>query len=303
MKKTILSALLFLALISPAWASDKIKITATTSTLASLASEITGNTAEIYYIASPNQNIHFINPTPKDVLKVRRADVFIHGGLDLEAWRGPLLDAAGRREFMGEDPSRAIDVSRGIRLKNIPDSLSRIQGDVHAYGNPHYWLDPENGRIIARNIAEGLSRMYPDKRNLFQTNLTAFDEKLKVKIQEWANRLARYRGEGVVVYHDSWPYFLDRFQLSGAGYLEPKPGIPPSPKHLKELAETMKEKHIKVIVREIYQENRAPKKLAAESGAIVVKLPSEAGQTGGSYFSLIDEDVQKLEEALKAGAP
>jgi hypothetical protein len=129
--------------------------------------------ADIYFVSSPKRDIHFFSPTPKDVLKVKKADVFIHGGLDLEMWRGPLLDAAGKREFINGE--RTIDVSQGIALLEIPTSLSRVQGDIHAFGNTHYWLDPRNGKIIANNIAEGLARIDPEEADFFKKNARDFN--------------------------------------------------------------------------------------------------------------------------------
>src|SRR3990167_8964483 len=140
------------------FAADKIRIVTTTSTIADLTRQVVGEKADIHYVAPPRQNIHFISPTPKDMLKVKKADVFIHGGLDLEAWRDPLLQAAGNMAFLGNGKA-AIDASRGIQLLEIPQSLSRIEGDIHIYGNPHYWTDPENALIMADNIVSGLSAL------------------------------------------------------------------------------------------------------------------------------------------------
>src|SRR3989338_6926999 len=164
MKRGLAPLVLLTLLLSspvPLRAGKEIRIVATTTALANLAAEITGDKADIYSIASPRQNLHFIAPTPKDVLKVKKADVFIHIGLDLEAWRPPLVDAAGRPDFICPRGSRQIDASRGVALLEIPVTLSRTEGDIHAYGNPHYWLDPDNGKTAARNIAEGLARLYP----------------------------------------------------------------------------------------------------------------------------------------------
>lgn len=298
--KKILFVLFSLCLAAaPAWAADKIRIAATTSTFAAIAGEIAGDQADLYYVASPNQNIHFISPTPKDILKIKRAEIFIHGGLDLEAWRAPLLDAVGRTDFLGPDAPKAIDVSKGIELKEIPGSLSRAQGDIHAYGNPHYWLDPVNAKIIAKNITEGLSRNFPDRAALFQSRLEAFDKKIDEKMKDWQARLAPYQGENVVVYHNSWVYFTARFHLTEAAFLEPKPGIPPSPKHLQEVIQTMKERKVKAVIKEIFQESRTPKNAAQAAGAEVVTLLSEAGQAHGDYAAMIEENIKKLEGVFK----
>lgn len=304
MKKIIAFASVLLLVSASAWASDKIRVATTTSTFAGIAGEIAGDRAEIYYVASPKQDVHFITPTPKDVLKVRRADVFIHGGMDLELWRDPLLNAAGRREFMGDHAERAIDVSHGIAFKEIPQgTLSRIHGDVHAFGNPHYWMDPENARIIAKNIEEGLANLYPADAEFFAANLKTFDQKIRIKLENWQARLAPFQGSNIVTYHNAWPYFTDRFGLTTAAFLEPKPGIPPTPKHLHEVMRIMRDRNVRVVVKQIFQEGRSPKKMAAETDAEVLTLAQESGETGGSYTDMIENNVRLLEQAFKSKNP
>ena len=288
----------FLSQPRPLFAADKIKIVTTTSTFASIAKSITGEKAEIYAIASPNRDIHFISPTPRDIMKLKKADVFVHAGLDLEAWRVPLLDAVGRLDLMGLHGERQMDLSKGISLLEIPSSLSRAQGDIHAFGNPHYWLNPLNGKIMAQNIVDGLAGLYPQDAELFKKNLQEFNVKMDAKLKEWQEQLAPFQGAPVVVYHNSWPYFIERFGLLTLGYVEPKPGIPPSPRHIQDLIRRMKEKGCKVIIKEIFHESRAPKKIAKETGTVVVTLATEAGETQGDYFALFDEDIRQLVEAL-----
>lgn len=282
------------------YAENKIKIAATTTTLASICGEITGERAEIYSIASPNRDIHFYAPTPKDVLKVKKADVFVHMGLDLEMWRDPLLVAAGNPRFLGGGDA-SIDASRGISLLEIPTSLSRAQGDIHLYGNPHYWLDPENAKIMARNIAEGLSQVFPEDSGVFMKNAETFTRKIDEKMKDWETRLVRYRGAPVVTYHNSWPYFAQRFGLVGVGHVEPKPGIPPSPKHIADLIRLMKEKGVKIIIKESFQESQTPKKIARETSARVLTLASAVGETRetSDYVSMIEHDIQLLQKALE----
>lgn len=283
------------------YAAGKIRITATTSTFANIASEVAGEKAEIYAVASPKRDIHYISPTPKDVMKVRKADVFIHGGLDLETWRGPLLDAAGKPELMWPAGQRQIDVSAGIELLGIPASLSRIEGDIHAYGNPHYWTDPENAKIIARNIAEGLARLYPADADYFRSNEKAFSERLGQKIQEWQELLAPYAGQKVLTYHRSWPYFLKRFGLVNAGEIQPKPGIPPTARHLSEIKRMMKEDHVKIIIKENYFESHTPKKIAQDTGAVVLDFVQSVGENAEvpDYEAMTDFNVRRLATAFQ----
>lgn len=295
---------------------NKIKIVATTTTLASLAWEIAGGRGEIHAIASPRQNIHFYQPTPKDVVKVKRADVLIHSGFDLELWRDPLLVAAGNSKFLpltlpsptegerakgeGAVGSSSIDASHGIDPLEVPSTLSRSEGDIHRFGNPHYWMDPENAKQPVRNIAEGLSRLFPDSREEFQKNADDLVQRIDAKIRDWEKRLGPFRGTRIVTYHRNWSYFAKRFGFEVAGELEPKPGIPPTPKHLAALESLMKEKGVRLVIKESYQEGRTPKKVADEAGAKVLTLSQSVGETkeGRDYISMMEENVRKIEEAL-----
>ena len=302
-KKIYLMGFLFLSLAAGSenlFAVEKIKIVTTTSTFASITQAIAGEKAEIYYVASSKRDIHFISPTPKDVLKLKKANVFIHGGLDLETWRGPLIDASGRHDFMIPD-GRAIDVSQGIPLLEIPTSLSRAQGDIHAFGNPHYWLDPANGKIIARNIAEGLGILYPEDAEFFRKNAESFSASLDQEMEEWKRRMLPFQGKPVITYHNSWPYFINRFGLVVAGYLEPKPGIPPTPKHIQELVRIMKEKNVPIVIKEAFQENKTSQKLAKETQAAVLDLVTspEANKQVPDYFSMFDYNIRQFESISK----
>lgn len=268
--------------------------------MANIAGEIGQDKIRVTSIASPKQNIHHYAPTPKDVLKVKRADVLIHEGLDLEAWRQPLLDAAGNSRFLG-DGKYSIDVSWGIPLLEIPTTLSRAEGDIHAFGNPHYIGDPENVKIIALNIAEGLAEVEPENADFFRGNATVFNQKLDAKIKDWEARMAGFQGATVVTYHRSWSYFVKRFNLSVIGEVEPKPGIPPTAKHLAGLIQQIRDKKAKVIIKEPFEETRTPKKIAEETGAQVVTLSQSVGEPKESkdYISLMEQNISSLETALK----
>ncbi len=298
---------LFFALVlglSPAFSgvlfgAEKLNVVATTTTLASIAGEVAQDKILIQAIASPKQNIHHYAPTPKDVFRVKRADVFIHEGLDLEAWRQPLLDAAGNRKFLGEG-KHSIDVSRGIPLLEIPATLSRADGDIHVFGNPHYIGDPENAKIIASNIAEGLANIDPENSDFYRKNAVSFNERLDAKIKDWEARLAGFQGAPVVTYHRSWSYFLKRFNLSVIGEVEPKPGIPPTAKHLAGLIQQIRDKRAQVVIKEHFEENRTPKKIAEETGIRVVNLSQAVGEPENAkdYLSLMEQNISLLEDAL-----
>ena len=279
--------------------AEKLDVVATTTTLASIAREVAQDKIRLQAIASPKQNIHHYAPTPKDVFRVKRADVFIHEGLDLEAWRQPLLDAAGNPRFLG-DGKYSIDVSRGISLLEIPTTLSRADGDIHAFGNPHYIGDPKNAKIIALNIAEGLASVDPEKADFYRKNAVSFNERLDAKIKDWEARMTGFQGAPVVTYHRSWSYFVKRFGLSVIGEVEPKPGIPPTAKHLAGLIRQIKDKSAKVVIKEYFEENRTPKKISEETGARIINLSQAVGEPENAkdYLSLMEQNISLLEEAL-----
>lgn len=283
------------------FAADKIRVVTTTSTLAAMARTLLGNIpADIYFVASPTQNIHFIQPTPKDVLKVKKAEVLIHQGLDLEAWREPLLIAAGNPLFLGQRKN-AIDVSEGISLLEIPTSLSRIEGDIHLYGNPHYTVDPENAKIMMTNIANGFSRLFPESANDFGQRKEAWISKLDQKINDWTARMSSFKNAPIVTYHRSWSYFAKRFHLDIVGELEPKPGIPPTPRHLSNLMILIKEKNVRAVIKETFNDSSPAEKIAKANGAKVVTLFQYVGESKENvdYISMTEHNIQEIEGALK----
>ncbi len=299
-KRIAVWGLLAFIFCSPAQAASKIRVVASMSNLADFTRTVAGPSAEVYTVANPGRDIHFIQPTPRDVLKVKKANVFVHPGLDLEAWRGPLLDAAGNAKFMGNGPG-AIDASAGITLLEIPSSVSRLEGDIHLFGNPHYWTDPENAKIMVQNVEQGLARLYPEDAGTFKANADKLNAQIDAKLVEWKRRLAPYAGTALVTYHNSWPYFARCFGFEIAGNVEPKPGIPPTARHLHELVNLMKGKKVRLVIKETYQESRAAEKVAREAGVPLVTLYQFAGQgKTATYLEMMEKNVAMVEENLRA---
>lgn len=301
MKKWI--SLIILALIfSPynSFASEKIRVVTTTTTLESLVREIAGDKVSIHHIASPIRDIHHIQPNPKDLMLLKKAKVFVHQGLDLEAWRDAMLVAAGNPLFLKKDEG-SIDASEGVSLLEVPTTFSRTEGDIHAFGNPHYAIDPDNAKIMAKNIAEGFSKLYPDDSNYFKQNLEQFNRKMDQKMKEWESEMVPFKGVPVVTYHKSWIYFTGRFGLDIVGEVEPKPGIPPTGKHIAELERIMKAQNVKIIIIEPFQETATPRKVSKDTGAHVLTLIQDvkANKEANDYFSLIDYDIHQIVQALK----
>ena len=277
-----------------------LRVVATLSTFAELVKQIGGDAVEVSYVAPPRFNPHFIEPRPSDVMKVKKADLLVHGGLDLEAWRGPLLDAAGNPRVFPGQPGE-LDLSRGIALLEIPDQpLSRVMEDIHLYGNPHYWTNPENARIMAQAICDRLCEADPAHEPAFRRRLQTFLARLDRKIPEWRAAVAPYRGQEVVAYHNEWPYFAQFVGLKVEQFLEPKPGIPPTPRHLEFLEQYLTTRGIRAIIQPSYQPAASSQVLAQRTGATVVILAQNVGELPGTedYFSWVDDNIRRLVEAL-----
>lgn len=289
----ILLPLLFLA--RPAAAA--LNVVATTEDLASIASEVGGKRVKVRAIAKGYQDPHFIDAKPSYLLALKRADLFLQIGLELEsAWAPSLLTGARNRKILPGSPG-FLDASSGCRiLERAAAGTDRSAGDVHPEGNPHYWLDPANGRIIAENIAGRLARLDPNNAAEYAENLQSFKDRLARKQSQWAKTAERLKGLQVVTYHNSWPNFAERFGLTVADFIEPKPGIPASPAHVRGLIERMRREKIRVILIEPYFDSKLPEKIAAQTGAKLLVIPPSVGadKDVASYFSLFDNALSKL---------
>ncbi len=302
-RRRIFNALVFLFLLGTgrlAGAEPALRVVATLSTFADLTKQIGGDRVEVAHIASPRFNPHFIEPRPSDVLKVKKADLFVHAGLDLEVWRGPLIDAAGNPRVFPGQPGE-LDLSKGVRLLEIPTGpVSRLEGDIHLFGNPHYWTDPENGRIMARTIAEKLAEVDPAHAEEYRQRLAAFLIRLDGKITEWRQLSSGLRGKEVIAYHNQWPYLARFTGIKVEQFLEPKPGVPPSPKHLGFLEQYMKERGIQAIIQPTYFSKNSSEALARRVGGKVVILCENVGELpeASDYIVFIDYNVRQLIQVL-----
>ena len=298
MKKLSFAAYLVLA---PCLAQAKLNVVATTPDFGSIAREIGGDKVEVTTLAKPTEDPHFVDAKPSFVVKLNHADALVEGGAELEiGWLPPLLEGSRNRKLETGAPGRILS-SQGIQLVEVPATLDRSKGDIHAAGNPHYMTDPANARIAAQHIAEALSSLDPKSAATYQANLKRFTDQLDAKLAEWEKLLAPYKGQEVVAYHDSWPYFARRFGLNIDMFLEPKPGIPPTPAHLAEVILKMKEDHIHVIIVEPYQNRRTAETVARDTGATVVdvtQFPGGVKGTESGYIQMMDYMVSSLARAL-----
>lgn len=299
-----LSVLLpLLAWSMPASAETPLKITTTLSTYADIAKAVGGDLVEVKYVASPRFNPHFIEPKPSDVLKVKNADLFIHSGLDLEAWRGPLIDAAARADIR-QGGEHQLDLSAGIKILEVPDhQVSRAEGDIHLFGNPHYWLDPRNGRIIAQEIAAKLTSIDPGHKDIYEKNLAEFTGRLDSKMDQWTEKLSKIHGREFIGYHNEWIYLMTFAGVGMKQFLEPKPGIPPTPKQIEFISGYIKANKIGGIVQAGFNPAEAAESISASTGVPVLVLFQNVGESteASDYITMIDHNISKLAEAADHG--
>jgi zinc/manganese transport system substrate-binding protein len=302
MKK--LPILLMTLLVAPVFgnrAVAKVRIVSTLQDFSSISQSIGGDLVQADALAKGYQDPHFVDAKPSFILELSRADLLIVAGLELEiGYLPPLIDQSRNQKIHPGNPGY-LDVSTGCDILERPTTqVTRAMGDVHPYGNPHFWTDPGNGRIIARSIAAKLSELDPGNQATYAKNLAAFEAKLTEKDKEWLEKMAPFAGAKVVTFHRSWPNFAKHFKLDVVGEIEPKPGIPPSPTHTLEIINLIGTDKVKAILVEPYFDLKTPKYIAEKTGAgVVVAYPSVGGVPEiKDYFDLFDYDIKALVKAL-----
>jgi ABC-type Zn uptake system ZnuABC Zn-binding protein ZnuA len=299
------SPLIILLLMSvSAVAGGKLNVVTTLTDFADIAKQIGGDKVETFAIAKGYQDPHFVDPKPSYIIKLQKADLFVHGGMDLESgWVPPLLEGARNANILPGARGN-LDASQGMRLLEVPSgdpAQLRAQGDIHIYGNPHYWLDPVRGKQIAQNICAALSRLQPQDEAYFKSNLEAFTKKVDAKVAEWQALMQPYNGVKIVAFHNSWPYFDERFGFDVVAFIEPKPGIPPSPKHLAAIIDQMNQNGVKVIIVEPYYSKDPCNLVASKTGAKVIELATAVDGVPEvkSYLDVFDYNLKKLVAAFQ----
>jgi zinc/manganese transport system substrate-binding protein len=299
----LIVALVTLMLAIAPGAARKLRVVATTNDLKWAVEQIGGKNVEVVALMHPLQNPHTVQPRPSFIVQLNRADLLVRIGLDYEeTWLPPLVEESRnpkiRRGGVGD-----VDASIGIPLLEIPQGrVTREQGEVHIFGNPHYCLDPENMKIIARNIAEGLKRVDPSNADEYDGNLKRLERLMDDLLDETLKLAAPLRGEKFVAYHTTWSYLANRYGFRIIGYLEPKPGIPPSASHLADLIVRMRQEKVKVIIKEPFYENRIPNMVAQRTGAKVVEIcPTVGGEPDTeTYPKLLRRILTKLVNAVQS---
>jgi zinc/manganese transport system substrate-binding protein len=300
MKLKIIFILLF-CIGASAVNAKKIIVVTTTSDLKSITEFIGADKVEVSSIATGFQNPHFVDPKPSYIIKLSKADVFVTVGLDLETGWSPQLLSSSRNPKIQRGSNGYVDASIGVTLLQVPSSINRGEGDIHIYGNPHYWLDPINGKQIAKNICDGLEKISPENKSIFEANLKAFDTKIDLKLKEWTMKMAPYKGAKLIAYHNEWCYFEQRFGLTIVDFMEPKPGIPPTPTQLVKIISEVKSNAIKVIISSPYFTTSSSDVVSKQTGAKTIVLGTSVGAFDGikDYFDLFDYNIDKLIQGLK----
>jgi|TARA_B100001971_G_scaffold49983_1_gene45235 ABC-type Zn uptake system ZnuABC Zn-binding protein ZnuA len=270
-------------------------VVTSTTDLADIVKTIGGDRVTVTSIARGNQDPHYVEVLPSYMIKVRKADLYFMVGMELDLWAQQIIDGSRNRKIV------VVDCSMEINKMEIPTgTVDASMGDIHRFGNPHYWLDPQNGKRIASLIAQKLSNAAPKSSELFYQNLDAFNLQLDNAIIDWEKRFVNLRGKKLIYYHNSWPYFSNRFGLDTVGFLEPKPGITPSPSKLNQIIQLIETETIQVIASETYFSDRAPKFIASKTGVKTVQLAQSVGALTGadSYINLFETNLNLLIKAF-----
>ena len=288
--KKVIPALLSVLFIN---LNAEVKVVTTTTVIYDVVRQIGGDQISVDYICRGDQDPHFLEVLPSYMLKIRKADIMFQNGLGLELWAQKLIDGSRNSGLL------LVDLSKNIPVKGLPTGkIDASRGDIHPFGNPHYWLDPENVKIIASEILDVLITQDPDHQSFFQSNCNRFLSDLEKKIKQWDDQLAAVKGQRIIVYHDSWLYFADHFGIQVSDFIEPKPGIPPTPSHNAELIRLISGSNIRIILMENYYSDSSPNQISEATGTKVVKVPVYVFgmEDVDSYLALMEYIVSKIAE-------
>ncbi len=284
----------------PAWAA--LNVVTTTEGLASLTREVGGDRVQVESLSRGIQDPHFVDPNPTLAVKLRRADLLVDVGLDLEiGWLPPLVNQSRNAEIQ-PNGRRRLTAASAVQVLEIPTGpVDRSLGDLHPAGNPHFLSDPRRALQVAKAIAARLGELDPAGAAGYQANLEAFSKRLAQAEARWDAELAPFKGRPVVSRHRTLTYFLDWAGFKLAEVLEPKPGIPPTPSHLADVVGVVKRDGVKAILVENYYDPKSGELVARLAGARLVLIPGDVGgdQQAATYIRYMDELVRLVTQALK----
>ena len=339
-KAMVLLVVSLLLAVGNAGAAERIRVVTTFSDFASIVKEIAGDLADVEYLSYGDQDPHFVPPKPSLALKLKDADMLVSTGFDLELWLATLQDKARNRNIM-DGAAGFVTVSPGIEVLQKPETLSRSEGDVHIMGNPHFHTSPLNWKQISENILIGLKRVDPGNAAVYEANQAAFvdrmyramfgeplvemfggdqlaellragtlfeflereyeGEKLVTRLGGWVRTAMPFRGMEVIAYHKNWAYFARDFGLTVVGYIEPKPGIPPTPRHVEQTIQLIRDRGVDMMLVATYFEKRKPMTISRKTGIEAVFLPLSVGAVPEvtDCFSLVDYWIDRINGAVK----
>ena len=292
---------LVLAALAAGPAAADLKVATSLTDLASVAQFVGGTHVTAQSLCRGYEDPHFVPAKPSLMKAIQHADVFVSTGLELDGGWLPLVLPGSRNPRIQPGAKGFVDASQGVQVLEKPTgTVSRAEGDIHPLGNPHYYLDPKALEVVADHLAEVFSRLDPANAADYAANAKKFDERMDASLENWEQQLAPYKGTGVVPYHKNFIYFIDRFGLEEFGNVEPKPGIPPNPRYITDLAESMKKANIKVVVYQPYYNADASNQVAKLAGGVAIEIPTEAGGVPGTddVFAKFDYIVSTLTGAL-----
>jgi zinc/manganese transport system substrate-binding protein len=281
--------------------ADKVKVVAATLDMADFVREVGGERVDVYPVTEGQYDLHFYQPRPSQVMRLRRADMVVVSGMELDAFMPALIDAARNPGIRYGRPG-FVDPSIGISAMNVPTNrITGDMGDVHPYGNPHYWFTPDNVTTACHNICEGLIRVAPKHRDYFTKRKDAYAARVKATVEKLKAKLAPYKGTPVLQFHESWNYFCDCFGLRLVGSLEPKPGVSPSAAHLSRLVKTIRREQVKLVLAEVYYPDRPLRFLRRNTDIKTLKLPLALGgsEKHRTYLVNLEYMVDRIVETLK----
>ena len=288
MKKAIVLLILFSFLFG------KVNVVTSTTDLADIVKQVGGDRVMVTSIARGNQDPHYVEILPSYMMKVRKADIYFMVGLELDLWAQYIIDGSRNRKL------KVVDCSVEINKMEVPiGKVDASMGDLHRFGNPHYWLDPENGKLIARMITRELSAFDVKGQEDYNNKLANFEQQVDLSLEKWESEFSNLVGKKIIFYHNSWPYFTARFGLKTVEFLEPKPGITPSLSKLNQIIQIIKSNDIQLIASESYFSDRVPKFIATKTSVKTVMLAQSVGALDGivSYFDLFETNLRILSEA------
>lgn len=294
-----------LALLGALPAAAALRVVATTNDPAAIARAVGGDRVQVKALAKGYQDPHFLDPKPTFMVELNRAALLISVGLDLEVGYLQALISGAHNDRLAPGEPGFLDLSQSVAPIEVVPQADRSQGDIHPNGNPHYWLDPENGRLMARAIAARLTQLDPAGKDTFAANLAAFEKALTAREEVWAKALAPLAGKPIITYHRSWSYFAKRYQLEVAGFVEPKPGIPPTPMHTLEMIKLAQARSVPLVLMENFYDPRPAKLIESKSSAKVAIVPNSVTgvEAAKDYLALFDTIVGTITQALGGKAP